>query len=95
MLIKALNITKVLLRRPKVNNQITGASPTLWTRFQERLLRPWESSQWLLSSDIFKIPETLITPMNMPIMPPWANDQDIAHPQAKMVPINLIWSEST
>ena len=30
----------------------------------------------------------------MPIMPPQANDHDIAYLQAKTVPVNLIWSES-
>ena len=34
-----------------------------------------------------------IMPMGMPIMPPWANDHDVAHLQAKTVPKNLIWSE--
>ena len=30
----------------------------------------------------------------MLIMPPWANDHDVAHLQDKTVPTNLIWSES-
>ena len=54
-----------------------------------------ESAQWLLSSGIGKILDALIAPMGMPIMPPWANNHDVAHPQAKTVQKNLIWSEST
>ena len=52
-----------------------------------------ESARWLLSSGIRWIPEALITTMGMPIMPPWTNDNDIAHLQAKAVQINSIWSE--
>ena len=53
-----------------------------------------ESAQWLLSSDIRKISGALITPMDTPIMPPWAHDHAVAYLQAKTVPMNLIWSES-
>ena len=53
-----------------------------------------KSSQWLLSFSICKIPGAIIMPMGMPILPSWANDHDIAHIQAKTVPMNLIWSES-
>ena len=52
-----------------------------------------ESAQWLLSSDICRIPGALITPMDMPIMPPWTHDHDVAHLHAKAVQINLIRSE--
>ena len=30
----------------------------------------------------------------MPILPPWKNDLNVAHLQAKAVPMNFIWSES-
>ena len=53
-----------------------------------------ESAQWLLSSGVGKIPRAFIMPIGMPIMPPWANAYDVAHLQPKIVPINLIWSES-
>ena len=53
-----------------------------------------ESAEWLLSSDVHKIPGTLITPMGMPIMATWANNYDVAHLQAKAVLKNLIWCES-
>ena len=49
-----------------------------------------ESTQWLQSSGIHKIPGALIVPM-------WvqrANDHDVAHLKAKTILINLIWSES-
>ena len=49
-----------------------------------------ESTQWLLSSSTRKIPGDFIMPMGMPIMLQWANDHDIAHLQAKAVPLNLI-----
>ena len=52
-----------------------------------------EWAQWLLSSGICNISGALITPMGMPIMPPWANYHHNAHPQAKTVQINLIWNE--
>ena len=52
-----------------------------------------ESANWLLSYGIHKIPGDFILPMDMPIMPPWANNHDVAHLQAKTVPVNLIWSE--
>ena len=55
--------------------------------------RPW-SALWLLSSDMRKISGTLITPMATPIWPWWANDNDVAHLEAKTVPMNLTWSES-
>ena len=32
--------------------------------------------------------------MGTPIMPPWANDHDVAHVQPETVLMNLIWSES-
>ena len=51
-----------------------------------------ELVQWLLTSSIRKIPGAFIMPMAMPIMPPWANNKDFAHLQAKTVPKNLIWS---
>ena len=54
-----------------------------------------ESNQWLLSFSIRKIPRAFIMPMGIPIMPPWANYHDAAHLQAKTVPMNLIWSETT
>ena len=54
-----------------------------------------ESSQWLLSSSVPKIPKALITPIGTPIWPPWANDYNIAHLQAKAVQMHLIWSESS
>ena len=53
-----------------------------------------ESAQWLLSCGIRKIPGVLNTPMGMPKRPQWANDHDVAHLQANVVPMNLIWSES-
>ena len=53
-----------------------------------------ESAQWFLSYGIFEIPGTLITPMGMLIMPPWSNDHDVTHLQAKTILMNLIWSES-
>ena len=52
-----------------------------------------ESTHWLLSSGVHKIPEVLITPMGTPIMPPCANCHDVAHLQAKAFPMNFIWSE--
>ena len=54
-----------------------------------------ESSQWLLSSSVPKIPKAFITPIGTPIWPPWANDYNIAHLQAKAVQMHLIWSESS
>ena len=62
-------------------------------RFQWTWLFWSERIQWLLSSDIHKISGARITPMVMPIMPPWVKDHDVAHVQAKTIPINLIWSE--
>ena len=53
-----------------------------------------ESAQWFRSPSVQKIPGTLIMPMGMPIMPPLANDHDVAHLQGITVPMNLIWSES-
>ena len=53
-----------------------------------------ESAQWLLSSGICKIPRTFTMPSDMPIMPPWVNGHDIAHLQAKTIPMNLIWSKT-
>ena len=60
-----------------------------------------ESAQWLLSFGVRKIPGALIIPMmpmGMPIIYIYiereTNDQDVAHLQAKTVPMNLIWSES-
>ena len=56
--------------------------------------------QWIwfgvnrLSSCIHKIPRAFIMPMGMPIMPTWPLDHDVAHLQAKTVPMNLIWSVS-
>ena len=50
--------------------------------------------QWLLSSSIHKFSGALITCMGLLIMAPWANDHDVAHLQAKTVPMNLTWSES-
>ena len=40
------------------------------------------------------VPGALITPMGMPIMPPWANDHDVAHLKANTVPMNLIGIKS-
>ena len=54
-----------------------------------------ELAQYLLSSGFCEIPGAFIMPLGMPTTPPWANDQDVAYLQAKMVPENLIWSEST
>ena len=54
-----------------------------------------KSAMWLLSSSVHKIPGALIMPMVMPILPPWVNDHDIAHLQAKTIPMNLIGNEST
>ena len=53
-----------------------------------------ESAQWLRSSLVRKYPGALFTPMGMSIMPSWANDHDVAHLQAKAVPMNLIGIES-
>ena len=36
----------------------------------------------------------LIVSVGMPMRPWWANDHDVAHPESRRVPINLIWSES-
>ena len=44
--------------------------------------------RWLRRSGVRKFPGALITPMGMPIMPPWANDHSVAHVQGKMVPMN-------
>ena len=49
-----------------------------------------ESAQWLWRSSVRKIPGALITPMDTPIMPPWSNYHDVAHLQAKTVPIIFI-----
>ena len=54
-----------------------------------------ESAQWLLSSGVCKISRAFITPMGMPMRPRWANDYSVAYLQAKAVPMNFIWSEST
>ena len=54
-----------------------------------------ESTQWLLTSSIRKVTRMLIMPLGMPMWPWWANDHDVAHLQAKMVPMNLNWVEST
>ena len=32
--------------------------------------------------------------MDMPIRLSWANDHDVAHVQAKAIPMNLIWDKS-
>ena len=53
-----------------------------------------ESALWLLSSGVRKNPRALIMPMDMPIMPVWANDQYAEHIQTNTFPSNLIWSES-
>ena len=99
-----LIISEVQWQSPEINKQITGGSPALWTRCQavahlqtkavpQDLI--WnESAQWLRSSSVRKIPEAFITPMDMPIMPPWANDHGVAHLQTKTVRTNLIWSDS-
>ena len=54
-----------------------------------------ESAQWLLSSSIYKVTRTLITPLGTPMWPWWANNHDAAHLQTEAVPMNLIWKEST
>ena len=53
-----------------------------------------ELAQWLLSSDVHKIPRAFFMPMGMPNMPPWAYDHNAAHLQAKTNPMNVIWSKS-
>ena len=53
-----------------------------------------ESAQWLLSSGICKIPRTFTMPIDMLIMPPWVNGHDVAHLQAKTIPMNLTWSKT-
>ena len=45
-----------------------------------------ESAQWLRSYSVRKISGALITPMGVPIMPPWANHHYVAHLQAMTVP---------
>ena len=54
-----------------------------------------ESANEWLSYSIRKIPGALITPIGMPVMPPWVNNHGVAaHLQTKTLPMNLIWSES-
>ena len=62
-----------------------------------RFQRTWigvnrPSGCWVPASARFQ--EPLSHPWARPIMPPWANNHDVAHLQAKTVPKNLIWSES-
>ena len=52
-----------------------------------------ESAQWLLTSSVRKIQGALIMPVGMPLWLWRANENDVAHVQVKMVPMNLIWSE--
>ena len=43
---------------------------------------------------IQRVPRAFIMPMSMPMLPQWANDDHVAHPQAKRVPMNLFRSQS-
>ena len=53
-----------------------------------------ESTWWLLCSGVRKVPRTLITLVGKPMRPRWGNHYDVAHLQAKTVPMNMILSES-
>ena len=88
---KIPNVLILAMRAWRANEQDV---PHLEANTLPKNLTSGESAQWLLSSGVRKIPGALIMPMDMPIMPIWANDQDVAHLQAKTVPMNLIWSES-
>ena len=51
-----------------------------------------ESAQWLLSFAIHKVPRAFIMSVGTPMWPRSANDWDVAHRKAKIVPMNFIWS---
>ena len=60
---------------------------SVWIQLKKKTKK--QADHWRVPRPVNKVPRVLITPMR----PWWANDQDVAHLQAKTVPKNLIWSE--
>ena len=54
-----------------------------------------EMALWLWSQNVCKNWSAISMPVGSPMWPWWANDHNVAHPHTKIVPVNLIWSEST
>ena len=85
---------------PVCTSSAPGQSPSVSDRALNNIgeyliCSDWiESAQLFLSSGVRKVPITLITSVDMSLWPRWANNYGVAHSQAKMIPVNLIWSES-